>query len=292
MAELREKHPAHGGARAARWLRGLGRFRGWQRAAGWLVPDDATGAFTVENDGVWFEGDLASYIERQVYVLGGYESPLIALFLELIASGKGKSFLDVGANVGTHSVTLARQFCHVYAFEPNPEVLPSLKRNIALNGATNITVVEAGLSDGNGEQPFFVPAGGNKGMGTFSTVEQYDVAVAPLGRLHVERGDDVVARLGIEDVGAVKIDVQGLEPAVLRGLRETLARDRPVVWFECGDATRDQLRTLADVRAHFPYGIAVFRAGAGGLSTRQKAIAAPEGVLQSGEYFVVPRGGN
>ena len=94
-----------------------------------------------------FAGDLGSYLDRQVYLFGGYESAQIRCFLSRIPAGRHRTILDVGANAGTHSLAFARVFETVLAFEPNPMLWPQFEQNMVLNGLTNVRLHKLGLAD-------------------------------------------------------------------------------------------------------------------------------------------------
>src|SRR5262245_8857068 len=106
-------------ARIARALRGLRVLPGWQRLVNRLVPQHLA-SFTICNGDTVFAGDIGSYLDRQVYLFGGYESAQIRCFLSCIPAGRHGTLLDIGANAGTHSLAFARVFETVRAFEPNP----------------------------------------------------------------------------------------------------------------------------------------------------------------------------
>lgn len=129
-------------ARIARALRNLVALRGWQRRVNRLVPDHSA-SFTVRNGDTVFAGDIGSFIDRQVYLFGGWESTLIQCFLSRIPAGRHGTILDVGANAGTHSIAFARIFETVHSFEPNPMLWPQFEQNMVLNGLTNVRLVDA-----------------------------------------------------------------------------------------------------------------------------------------------------
>ncbi len=78
----------------------------------------------------------------------------------------------------------------------------------------------------------------------------------------------------------MKIDVQGLEPEVLRGLAVTLARDLPVVWLEVAAGTQSSMARLTDLEALFSYPIRVELMEGGNVKP----------VLETGNYLVYPAG--
>lgn len=138
-----------------------------------------------------------------------------------------RNAVDVGANKGVYTYFLARCCRYVYAFEPNPKIFRILRRGTAW--ARNVTVSPVALSNRSGAGILRVPhhRGGfsNQG-GSLSAVKVPDNYKAV--RIEMACLDD----LDIDDVGFLKIDVEGFEQEVLEGARETIARDRPVILVE------------------------------------------------------------
>ncbi len=283
-----ELHPS-GRARVARALRGLSHVRGWKRAAAALAGHQ--GAFRVENDGVWLEGELGSYIERQFYLYGGYESDEIALFLDAIPRDRRGTILDIGANVGTHSLRFARAFDHVLSFEPNPLVVDRLRRNVALSGAGNVSVNHVGLSDTAGELELFAPESGNQGLGTFLTAEQYDRPLARIGTVPIAIGDDFVAAHATGRIDAIKCDVQGFEVQVFRGLQKIVQRDRPIVWIEIGSGAHTVAEEIAALLPLLPRPARYYRMGSLNLGVVGRAVLTevPEAEIGAGDWVIVPQ---
>lgn len=282
-----ELHPS-GRARLVRALRGLSHVRGWRRAAAKLAGQ--SGRFRVQNDGVWLEGELGSQIERQSYLHGGYERDEISLFLERVPADRRGTILDIGANVGTHSLRFARVFDHVLSFEPNPLVIDRLRRNVALNGASNIAVHQVGLSDVKGELELFAPDSGNQGLGTFLTAEQYDRPLQSIAKAPIEVGDDFIAAHAPGRIDAIKCDVQGFELQVFRGLRQTVERDRPILWIELGSGAHTAAEEIAALLPLLPGPARYYRFGAqrGGALTHAALTEQPADALTAGDYLIIP----
>ena len=259
MPRLAEVHPDLPLARAVRRMRPLRRLRGWGSLVHRLVPESACGPFTIRNGSVAFTGDLGSHVDRHTYLFGQYEAEAIDLFLGLVPESRRRVVLDVGANVGTHSAAFASRFERVHAFEPNPGLWPRHAENMRLNGFTNVTLHRIGLSDADAELEFHLIDAPNLGLGTFSRQEQYRLPLRRAGSARVVRGDDWLAALDKAEVDAVKVDVQGFEPNVLRGLRGTLERSRPLVWCEVGSGTRGTVADAAEIRSLFPYPVRMWR---------------------------------
>ncbi len=222
----------------ARSIRFARTMRGHFLIARLIAGNPPGRTFRVRNASGWFEGSLESVVGEQLYLVGSYEGPLITAFLDLFPRG-GDSILDVGANVGTHSIAFARAFRQVLAFEPSPEVFARLERNLDLNPNVRVTPINIGLGDVDGELPFYDVAAKGGMLGTFLQDDQYDQPLAVTGTLSIVRGDHWLAQHVVTGtkIDAIKIDVQGFEPQALRGLRETLETHRPCVWIELGNAT-------------------------------------------------------
>jgi FkbM family methyltransferase len=145
-----------------------------------------------------------------------------------------RTFADVGANVGNHSIFVSK-FCDVkdiVVFEPNPRAIALLKINLALNSCDNVDLSYLGVALGSGEGSFrlFQPHADN--LGGTQLIE------AERGRVRSIRGDDVLLS---RPVDVLKIDVEGMEFEVLSGLSQTINRWRPVIFIEVWAQARPNL---------------------------------------------------
>jgi FkbM family methyltransferase len=197
--------------------------------------------FELEVDGVTYRGRMDNYVEWLAFVTGSFfEFSYLNLLRRLLSGGTA---LDVGANVGNHSLAFSQFFDLVHSVEPFPLVAGRLAEKAAY--AKNIVVHTIALSDATGEARFAPPVTDNLGTGRIS--DEGGISV------QIMRGDEFVAANVQTKINFVKIDVEGHEAAVLRGLRETIARDRPAVRFEVAPALRrDGGRGLCDCFKLFP----------------------------------------
>lgn len=137
-------------------------------------------------------------------------------------SGRGGVFLDIGANIGYYSLMAAHQGAQkVLAFEPNPLVFSRLRFNIEANGlGGRILALPLALGDRVATLAMAVSdqdmGGSHIGELGDASGTSIDVQVRPL--------KDVLAEEGIVQVDAMKIDVEGMEDAVLFPFFETSAR--------------------------------------------------------------------
>ena len=169
-----------------------------------------------------------NYIDANIYYLGDYEPWLKKHFKTLIT--KGANILDVGANIGFHSLyfaELAGAKGHVISVEPIPQNFEALEKNIALNSFSNITTVQKALAS----EERLIEIGidiNNQNPGAFSLFNNGEKKL----KIACTTGDMLLNKLGIRKIDFIKIDVEGFELEVLKGLSKTIEKDRPVIVFE------------------------------------------------------------
>lgn len=181
--------------------------------------------------GAKYRGNLDSYIDWNVFFYGAYEREFLLFLRNLVKDKSDPVFLDIGANVGQHSLFMSLVCDEVHSFEPNPAVRKRLEDQIRINDTTNIIVHDVGLGVQDDELPFFAPKGWNQGTGSF-VKEHSDYNEEEPIFLRVVNGDRYVSRLALTKVDLIKIDVEGFEKYVLDGLKETLDRHRPLIAIE------------------------------------------------------------
>lgn len=202
-----------GVARVVRVM-GLGRMA---RSVYGRVFRPRDGLFRVETAGVQARFAAPTPEEFRVIELAWLgERTLIDSLLHILHPGD--VFYDVGANRGLFTIMAARALGPsgvVYAFEPERTAFEVLQRNIALNELTNVRAMPSALSDHNGSANLSPAA---DLIQTSRLVEN-----ASLGTYHVEiaTGDS----LALPVPAVIKIDVEGHEYAVLRGMTKLLAHE-------------------------------------------------------------------
>ena len=164
---------------------------------------------------------------------GALEWSLIAWSEEQFLK-RDKVFLDVGAHVGTWALSYAKKCAHVVAIEANYQNYCRLVAGVALNELYDeVSCFHAAAGNQNGGHVML-----NVGVGDWSgfgcSVENYPVN----GETRPERVPALrIDTLGLGNVGLVKIDVEGHEREVLRGLRRTLMKSgNPPILLECWSA--------------------------------------------------------
>ena len=135
--------------------------------------------------------------------------------------------IDVGANIGTHTVFFARQVTDqggVVAFEPQRLVFQNLCANVALNALTNVMARQQGV--GSQTQTVNMPLFDPQQDQNFGAAQVLGHATGE--PLQIIRLDDVQ----LTRCNLIKIDVEGMECDVLEGARQLIGRQRPVLFVE------------------------------------------------------------
>ncbi|MGI8807502.1 MAG: FkbM family methyltransferase [Acidimicrobiales bacterium] len=228
-------------------------LRGRQRVVRQLFPPERLHGFSSVirlSDGRLYDVVGDSFLEWSLLFFGPYEPEITRLLGYLVKPGN--TVLDIGANVGIHTVTMAKLAGagRVLAFEPHPQTVERLRANLALNGIDRTEVVQVALLDRAGAVSLFDSNDSNRAMASLHAYDGWSSTSVEGMTL-----DDVLQVRAVPKVDVVKIDVEGFEPAVLEGARGMLARDRPALIFEymnwawenCGYALADTLQMLRDV---------------------------------------------
>ncbi len=179
--------------------------------------------------------DTGDVTGRTIAVTGAWEPHVTGVFSGLLSPGD--VFVDVGAHVGYYTLLGSRlvgPHGHVYAIEPASATYVELRRNLELNEVSNVTALNlaAGAADGRGILYDGTP--GNAGQASMqkpaSTSDDVTIRTSEVDVLRVA---SVVAPEHHSRLRLVKIDVEGFEFDVLRGLEPLLdAGARPALLME------------------------------------------------------------
>jgi len=151
----------------------------------------------------------------------------------------GKVFVDIGANIGNHSIFVSK-FCsasEVIVFEPNPKAIELLKINLALNECTNVNTAYLGLalSSESNLADVHYPISNNMGQAQILKVAHGAIKCLP-GDLFLQQ----------KPVGFIKIDVEGAEFDVLKGVQGTVEVWRPSILIEVWPERHQELLSWCD----------------------------------------------
>ena len=134
-----------------------------------------------------------------------------ALAFEDDKSQKDKVFIDIGANTGHYSLSLAKRgFTKIIAIEPNPPTLELLTFNVSINDFDEIiTIVPLCIGDGN-KVAFY----GGSGLGTASVIREISDISPPI-YLETETLINILNKQNIVKIDSMKIDIEGFEDQAL-----------------------------------------------------------------------------
>ncbi|MHB1177475.1 MAG: FkbM family methyltransferase [Daejeonella sp.] len=149
--------------------------------------------------------------------------------------------LDIGANIGTMTTLIAKKSKNskIYAFEPIPENIKTLRRVVSHYKLNNVKIYEAALGEENGELQMVMPIIDNVKMqglshvldeSTFEENNSGHVYSVPVYKL-----DDFEELRSGEKITAIKIDVENFEYHVLKGGEQILKDHKPVIYCELWD---------------------------------------------------------
>ena len=201
--------------------------------------------------GQMFVMDSDQVISKSLIEYGEWSHGEIALLERFIKPGM--KVLDIGANVGSHTLAFSKAVGPngwVIAFEPQPAIFGLLTVNLAANGANRVLTVNAaaGKTPGWIDLPNLNYATPNNfgalRMEPFMAGNEKEFSHIPVP---VHRLDDLKAAASAH---VIKIDVEGMEAAVLEGAHGLISKSRPVLLVEDelpGEGSEAMLRVLFDL---------------------------------------------
>jgi FkbM family methyltransferase len=153
-------------------------------------------------------------------------------------------FVDVGANIGTHTVYALRsgQFARAVAFEPEPKNARLLAMNLEANGLAHVATIvakAAGNAPGTAVLHLHPRNKAAHAIAAPPSVDGRDRLDVPVVRV-----EDALRELGLsaDRLGLIWIDVEGYEPEVIQGLGELLARKIPIAFEYAAQRYRPEAR--------------------------------------------------
>ena len=240
-------------ARALYWT-----LAGFRRILG------GTDSARVTRRGIHWQLDLREGIDLAIFLFGYFEYETVRAYRRLLKPGD--TVLDIGANIGAHTMHLARSVSptgKVIAFEPTAYAYNKLRQNIALNpllaGLIQAEQIMLVGSDNAQVEPQL-----------YSSWQIHDAAADTHpkhgGRLMDTTGaqnmtlDHYIAERKPGAVSLIKMDVDGHECQVLRGARELLRRDKPALLMEImpygldeAGSSLDELLTILSAHGYSLY---------------------------------------
>jgi FkbM family methyltransferase len=186
----------------------------------------------VKRNGIYWNLDLWEAIDLSIYLTGSFERSTQKLMLRGLP--EDAVVIDIGANIGAHTLPLARYLRSgkVIAIEPTVWAIERLRKNLDLNPSFNerVELIHCGLVESNSAQleteiysSWRLSGHGHHVHGGVSHSTSGSDAVTL---------DTLVERLGLTRIDLIKIDVDGHEYSVIRGGEKTFSRFRPPLMME------------------------------------------------------------
>ncbi|MEO6023850.1 MAG: FkbM family methyltransferase [Burkholderiales bacterium] len=188
--------------------------------------------------------DTSDFLQRQLYASNDFEPAVREAITKRLRPGD--VFVDIGANVGFYALCAAQivgSKGKVFAFEPAPTTLRGLQKNISINGAANTQPIQIALSDSVGEANLFMDAGYNSGATSLREAPNASQAIS----VTLDTYDNYSERHGITTPALIKIDVEGAETLVVKGMSRLLALpNRPPMIIEISEFSLKQMGSSKD----------------------------------------------
>ena len=170
------------------------------------------GKFVKTRAGYMFLGQMNDSVKKSLYLFGVYE-PFETQLLKKITPKNGV-VIDVGANIGYYTLYLSKLVGRggkVYAFEPEPKNYRLLQKNLQLNDANNVVLSKKAVAEKSGKARLYLhdTAGGH------SIAREFDSYI----EIETVNLDDYLLD---KRVSLVKMDVEGAEPLVIKGMLRLL----------------------------------------------------------------------
>ena len=193
--------------------------------AAWAGIDLASSRLRVCRHGLMLYLAADTTIGRALELYSEFAESENELMMEIVKHGD--VLLDVGANIGTVTLPLARRIGSsglLISFEPQRVIFQHLCANIALNGLTHVDARRTAVGSAAGQ--IYVPL-------VAATTSTNFGGVTLLGNAEGEPVPMIaIDDLKLERCAFIKIDVEGMNAAVLQGAEQTIARARPAIYFE------------------------------------------------------------
>jgi FkbM family methyltransferase len=183
---------------------------------------------------VFSGNDLVSNALRN----GGYELDLHAMSQRILSEYKDGVVLDIGANLGSYTIPLAKKHPDIkfHAFEPQRIVSYQLCANVIINSLENVYTYELALSNENTSIELTTPDYATEGnIGAFSIDEEVRANEYECATVNTTDRIDLIPldHMTFNNIRLIKVDVEGHELEALKGGIETIKRNNyPPIIFE------------------------------------------------------------
>lgn len=192
--------------------------------------------------------DFSKYLDRGI-AFGSFEKESYRIIRKLLKNGD--TVLDIGANIGWYSVIFSKLVgseAKVICFEPTKYFSSVLKKNLDSNSIKNCVLYNYGLSDKK-KSVDIVIGESSASMHSFGNIVNQRRETIELRSL-----DSIIGELKLENIRFIKVDIDGHEPAFLKGAMRTIKKYNPLIllevfhgcYYQAGHSVWDFYRFLKD----------------------------------------------
>lgn len=207
--------------------------------------------FTKKFYGYNYKGNLNNYTDRHVFYYGACEKSFLIFFETLFKSLTHRpNVLDIGCNIGHHTLFFSRFANHVYSIDPLETVLKTAQDRISANNIHNVRFFKVGLSNEEKILTYKIPSSNHPGRGSFEPDMNNEAKETT--QLQVVHASKFLKEKNISNLDFIKIDVEGHERFALDGLSETFIYDKPFVFFELTLGKTNSIKSFSELTSFFP----------------------------------------
>lgn len=215
--------------------------------------------------------EIQSNIDRHILSEGLFEKGVIELLRDLIAkTGRTDHMIDIGANIGNHTVALAPLFNKVDSVEPHPVLFRILEANAIRNGLGHVTCHNFGLG-GENTTATLTESASNHGLSRVRERSQLSPEVFGLSTeafgsefaIELKSASDFVGQFSASlDRAFIKIDVEGMEQEIVTALVPLLQKYKPLLGFEWFTKSQSNFtRIISELEGYEVWGIRMHDVG-------------------------------
>lgn len=235
---------------------------------------------------------LSGSIDRHVLAEGYFEAGVLEILEEICRkTGRTKRMIDIGANIGNHTVGLAHVFDHIDSVEPHPILFKILEANTLVNNLGNVTPHNVGLANEDSTGTL-VESATEHGLSRVRersqlSPEVFGLSADQFGAEHsvdLVSADEFVRQFAGElNETFIKIDVEGMEEEIMLALSSIFQEYKPLVGFEWFTKSQPKLAEFVlNSEGYELWGVCVHDKGRNYL---KRAIA----MLFNGRYYTLEK---
>jgi FkbM family methyltransferase len=224
----------------------------------------------------------SSSMDRHILTEGYFEKGVLDLIRDLCTkSGHTSLLIDIGANVGNHSIGLASTFKQVESVEPHPVLFKILEANILQNQMSHVHAHNVGLA-GEDSRGTLTESANEHGISRVKErsklpPEVFGLSADKFGTefsVELRSAEDFVGGYGNSlNQSFIKIDVEGMEQEIVTGLLPLLKKFKPIVGFEWFTRAQPDMFDIGNsVEGYELWGIRVHDQGSSRLARAFKLL--------------------